>query len=466
MAGNEIRMNAIRNQYLKCMAVKQLKENDRTWFPRWFQAYVEHHKLDQSEVTEERIPMNQVMVIDFLRGLKSSSVKAWQRLQAVQALSVYHELVYRDNSIDFPMLKEKLKNLAEKEKRKGDLADVRSTVQGEGNAGLIQESDPKPIAEMRAKLRMLHYPLSTEKAYLGWLARFMRHIGGEDLSRYGADSIAEFLTDLALGRGVSASTQNQALSGILFYYRMVLARDVAFVSSVRAKVSTYRPVVLTQSEVSKLGMHLSGVHSLMFWLMYGAGLRHKECRCLRIKDICLESRQIVVRDTKGHEDRVTVLPNRIVDRLAAHIEEVRILHQVDLQQGFGEVYLPHALADKYPNAAREFCWQYLFPSSRLAVDPRSGKMRRHHIHENTFASKLRQALAIAKIDKPATPHTLRHSFATHMLENGSDIRTVQELLGHKDVKTTMIYTHVMNRPGLSVISPCDRLPVKELATTG
>ena len=289
------------------------------------------------------------------------------------------------------------------------------------------------------------------------MKRFIQHVGDERLDDYGAEQIAEFLTELALCREVSASTQNQALSGILFYYRMVLGRDVTFVSSVRAQVSNYRPTVLTKTEVARLGELLSGTYWLMYWLMYGAGLRHKECRCLRIKDVCIESRQITVRDTKGKEDRVTVLPNRVVERLQTQIEDVRALHQRDLANGYGGVYLPNALARKYVNASREFCWQYLFPSYRLSRDPRSGCTRRHHVHERTFASNLRKVLKVSGIDKPATPHALRHSFATHLLENGSDIRTVQELLGHKDVRTTMIYTHVMNRPGLAVVSPCDLL---------
>jgi integron integrase len=195
----------------------------------------------------------------------------------------------------------------------------------------------------------------------------------------------------------------------------------------------------------------------MYKLMYGAGLRHRECRTLRIKDVCIETGTITVRNGKGMKDRVTVMPQNAIEMFQAQVARVRALHKSDLARGFGEVYLPYALANKYPNADREFCWQYVFPSPKLSRGPRSGTIRRHHLHERTFGNHFKKALRQAEIDKPATPHTLRHSFATHMLEGGADIRTVQELLGHKDVKTTMIYTHVMNRPGLNVVSPCDKL---------
>ncbi len=281
----------------------------------------------------------------------------------------------------------------------------------------------------------------------------------EQLHKYGEREIGEFLTDLAVGGEVTAGTQNQALSAILFYYGRVVGRDLQFIQRVRAKASTYRPVVLSQREVAELMSYMRGTSETMFRLMYGSGLRHRECRCLRIKDVCFDTGHIVVRNGKGQQDRVTVLPDSVVEPLRRCIHEAAIVHREDVQDGRGRVYLPFALHRKYPHADRELGWQYVFPSRRLSRDPRSGIWRRHHVHESTFAGALKRALARTAITKPATPHTLRHSFATHLLENGADIRSVQELLGHKDVKTTMIYTHVMNRPGLCVRSPLDRLAV-------
>lgn len=312
---------------------------------------------------------------------------------------------------------------------------------------------------MRARLRVLHHPKSTETAYVSWVQRFIRHLDDEHLEKYGEREIGEFLTDLAVGGEVTAGTQNQALSAILFYYGKVIGRDLHFIQRVRAKASTYRPVVLSQREVAELLSYLRGTSETMFRLMYGSGLRHRECRCLRIKDVCFDTGHIVVRNGKGQQDRVTVLPDSVVEPLRRCIHEAAIVHREDVQDGRGRVYLPFALHRKYPHADRELGWQYVFPSRRLSRDPRSGIWRRHHVHERTFAGALKRALARTAITKPATPHTLRHSFATHLLENGADIRTVQELLGHKDVKTTMIYTHVMNRPGLCVRSPLDRLAV-------
>ncbi|OGO40290.1 MAG: integrase, partial [Chloroflexi bacterium RBG_16_57_9] len=271
----------------------------------------------------------------------------------------------------------------------------------------------------------------------------------------GAAEVEAFLTHLAVEGNVAASTQNQAFSALLFLYREVLHQDLGPIDALRAKKPKRLPTVLTKEEVRRVLGHLSGAHQLMAKLLYGSGLRLMECLRLRVKDIDLAQRAIIVRDGKGMEDRVTMLPDSLIAPLQEHLQRVKRLHEEDLAKGYGAVYLPYALDRKYPNAEREWAWQYVFPSDRLSVDPRSSVVRRHHLDESGLQKVIRQAAQRAGIPKPVGPHTFRHSFATHLLENGYDIRTVQELLGHKDVKTTMIYTHVLNRGGLAVRSPLD-----------
>ena len=265
-----------------------------------------------------------------------------------------------------------------------------------------------------------------------------------------------FLTHLATEGHVAASTQNQALAALLFLYRDVLHQELAYpIETVRARKSQYLPAVLTKEEVRCVIAQLSGIHQLLAKLLYGSGLRLLEVLRLRVKDLDFERRAILVRDTKGNEDRVTMLPDSLVEPLKEHLRRVKRLHEEDLAKGYGSVYLPDALDRKYPNASREWIWQYVFPSDRLSTDPRSGVTRRHHLDESGLQKAVRTAARAAGINKRVTCHTFRHSFATHWLENGYDICTVQELLGHKDVKTTMIYTHVLQRGGLAVRSPLD-----------
>jgi len=316
------------------------------------------------------------------------------------------------------------------------------------------------LNQVRDRLRTLHYSLRTEQAYLDWVKRYIRHHQLRHPQEMGQSEIEAFLTHLAVARQVSASTQNQAKSALLFLYREVLKIDLPWLKDVvSAKASQRLPVVLTPNEVQQILAQLDGVWSLVGRLLYGTGLRLLEGLRLRVKDVDFLRHEIVVRSGKGDKDRVTMLPANIVTALQAQMAEAKALHDADLAQGWGEVYLPFALAQKYPNANREWAWQYIFPSAQRSADPRSGLIRRHHLDEKGMQRAMKQALHATHIPKLATPHTLRHSFATHLLEAGYDIRTVQELLGHSDVRTTMIYTHVLNRGGMGVQSPLDRFGV-------
>lgn len=315
---------------------------------------------------------------------------------------------------------------------------------------------PKLLDRMRAEIRLRHYSIRTEEAYVDWARRFILYHSKRHPKEMGAEEVRDFLSYLATERKVSASTQNQAKSALLFLYREVLNIELPWLDEViAAKTSKRLPVVLTPTEVRRLLAATSGTMGLVISLLYGTGMRLLEGLRLRVKDVEFERREIIVREGKGNKDRVTVLPENLVLPLKAHLEKVKALHQRDLDAGFGEVYLPDALARKYPGAGRAWGWQFVFPSAVRSVDPRSGVERRHHLYEASVQRAVREAAKLAEIAKPVTPHVLRHSFATHLLQSGYDIRTVQELLGHKDVQTTMIYTHVLNKGGRGVVSPLD-----------
>ena len=311
---------------------------------------------------------------------------------------------------------------------------------------------------MRGKIRLKHYSIRTEQAYVDWIRRFILHFGKRHPRALGAAEVEAFLTHLAVAGKVAASTQNQAKSALLFLYKEVLDVELPWLDNVeRAKAPKRLPVVLTRDEVQALLSRLDGSHWLMASLLYGAGLRLMECLRLRVQDVDFSRKEILVRDGKGFKDRVTMLPAALAAPLRVHLERVRELHRQDLAAGYGAVHLSYALERKYPGAARDWGWQYVFPSAKLAVDPRTGETRRHHVQDQALQRAVKQAVRDADLTKPATPHTLRHSFATHLLESGYDIRTVQELLGHSDVSTTMIYTHVLNKGGRGVTSPLDHL---------
>ena len=315
---------------------------------------------------------------------------------------------------------------------------------------------PRLMDQVRERLRVKHYSIRTEQVYTDWIKRFILFHGKRHPEGMGAPEVETFLTDLAVRGKVSASTQNQAKSALLFLYREVLGLELPWLDNItQAKIPERLPVVLTVAESRAVLDRLSGSHWLVASLLYGAGLRLMEALRLRVKDVDFAGHEIVVREGKGFKDRVTMLPTSVVDPLKQHLEKVRLLHQKDLAAGLGEVYLPYALGKKYPGAGREWGWQYIFPSIKHSIDPRSNVTRRHHLDEKGIQRAMKQAVRDAGIVKPATPHTLRHSFATHLLQSGYDIRTVQELLGHKDVSTTMIYTHVLNRGGKGVQSPLD-----------
>jgi integron integrase len=316
--------------------------------------------------------------------------------------------------------------------------------------------DTRLLDQLRNKIRLKHYSIRTEHAYVDWVRRFILFHGKRHPRDLGAEHVEAFLTSLAVEGRVAASTQNQAKSAILFLYREVLSAELPWLDNVEPAKSPHRlPVILTPDEVEAVLGRMHGTPALIARLAYGTGMRIMECLRLRVKDLDFKRREIVVREGKGAKDRVTMLPQRLVEPFNAHLARVRHLHEDDLQAGAGEVYLPYALERKYPSAGRQWGWQYVFPSIKLSTDPRSGALRRHHADPKPVQRAMQQALRRAGIAKPATLHTLRHSFATHLLEAGYDIRTVQELLGHADVSTTMIYTHVLNRGGRGVLSPLD-----------
>lgn len=324
-------------------------------------------------------------------------------------------------------------------------------------AHVVSQDSPRLLDRMRAEIRLRHYSLRTEQAYVDWVRRYIHFHGKRHPRELGAEAVRDFLSYLASERNVSASTQNQAKSALLFLYREVLKIELPWLDEVvAAKASRRLPVVLTPTETRRLLDATSGTMGLIVALLYGTGMRLLEGLRLRVKDVEFERREIIVREAKGSKDRVTVLPENLILPLKAHLDKVRALHERDLAAGFGEVQLPDALAVKYPHAPRAWGWQFVFPSSVRSPDPRSGMERRHHVHESSVQRAVREAARMAAIPKPVSPHVLRHSFATHLLQAGYDIRTVQELLGHKDVATTMIYTHVLNKGGRGVVSPLDR----------
>lgn len=327
-----------------------------------------------------------------------------------------------------------------------------------GSTSAFPTHSPRLLEQLRDAVRRRHYSYRTEKAYLHWARRYVLFHRKRHPAEMGEPEVGMFLTHLAVERRVSASTQNQALNAILFLYKQVLNRDIGLIEGVtRAKRSQHLPAVLSRDEVQAVLTRLSGRAWLMAGLMYGAGLRVTECLRLRIKDVDFGFRQILVRDGKGKKDRAVPLPQATTVALRLQIEAVSRIHAADLADGFGDVSLPYAIDRKYPNASRELGWWYLFPASHRSRDPYTGRIKRHHLDESVIQRAVKQAVVAAGIRKPVSCHAFRHSFATHLLAGGQDIRTIQELLGHKDVSTTMIYTHVLGVGARGVASPFDTL---------
>jgi len=404
---------------------------------------------------------------------RNSQLKDWQFTQVVRALQIlFVEMVKAPWAATFPW-QDWIDNARELEPTHATVArdydrglapaDTSASnlppVDGAGKR--FKQQFPNHAERVIAEIRVRQYSIRTEQSYLGWLERFVQFHGMRDPAEMDGAAMKAFLEHLVVNRRVSASTQNQALNALVFFYKHVLKHEAIEIGEfAQSKKPRRLPVVLTRDEVQRLFAALdSPMARLMAGLLYGCGLRLMECVRLRILDVDFGYQRILIRNAKGGKDRIVPLPNRLNEMLRSQIRSVEQQHRQDLACGLGGVYLPDALSRKYPKAEKELMWQYLFPSSRVSADPRSGTMRRHHVHENNLQKHIKHAATAAALNKRINCHALRHSFATHLLESGYDIRTVQELLGHADVSTTMIYTHVLNKPGITVTSPFDVLQV-------
>ena len=431
--------------YSSVMATRQVPIKARKHFVRWISQF------DDYRVATLRRSFRTCTNLDvagFLRERQEqSSLAAWQLKQAQEAIVLFLRNVICLDEIDTRSVSALAVSTDGTAIDPAGMRDVRARV---------DTTRAEWSQQVQRALRTQHYAFATEKAYLDWLDRFVVFHREKDPRTLGTIEIRAFLEYLALERNVAPGTQNQAFSALLFAFSKVFLVELGDLSTTaRAKGDQRLPVVLTMDEVDQVLNLMSGLSLLVAQLLYGAGLRVSEALRLRVKDVDFGYEQIVVRDTKGNEDRVTYLPEVVQDALTEQIAYSLELHTNDLAAGHGRVWLPYALAEKYPNASTEPGWQYVFPATRLSIDPRSGETRRHRQNESLIQKSVKRAVHEAGIRKQATCHTLRHSFATHAIQSGSDIRTVQELLGHKDVSTTMIYTHVLNRPGVSGKSPLD-----------
>ena len=423
-------------QYIQAVPDKRLRDHEPKDVVEYFEA---QGRLDRIEDWQFRQMVDAIQILFRMLDVAWMSEVDWTHwMNSAAVVTESHATVAREISA-------------------AETIDQLANVNGSAHSD-VRKKHREVLTQLLVEIRQRHYSIRTEQAYEPWVVRFLSFSQNRDPSDLKGSDVVSFLQYLAVRRNVSASTQNQALNALVFFFEHALKQPLGDLGGfVRAKRPKRLPVVMTPNEVTRLLEHMEGKQRLMASLMYGTGMRLMDCARLRVQDIDFEYRQIIIRDSKGKKDRVVPLPERLIEALTIHLDEVRSLHRADLERNFGEVYLPDALARKCPNAVKEWGWQYVFPSGRLSVDPRSGKTRRHHVHENGLQKSVKKASIKANITKIVNCHALRHSFATHLLENGYDIRTVQELLGHSDVSTTMIYTHVLNRGGQGVRSPLDRL---------
>jgi len=445
-----------------------VKPNVARWYMRHAEAYIKaHSKLRLSQHSTEQIE-------SYLKEKgRNPHLQDWQFRQIVESLQILFvgmvqapwakEFPWEDWAAQANSLPNSHATLA-RDYQSIDAAQIEeqylSSDDKESNLfKRVYKIYPEHIRAFLTQIRVRQYSIRTERAYLGWLLRYVRFHSMQDPANLAEEHIARYLEYLVVNRKVAGSTQGQALNALIFFYKQVLQREMnERIEFPHSKKSRRLPVVLTRDEIKQLFAHLKNpTQRLMANLLYGCGMRLMECVRLRVLDVDFGYQQILIREAKGKKDRVVPIPQKLIEELKRQIQTVKKRHEEDLEQGYGKVYLPEALARKYPNAEKEFRWQYVFPSSTIAKDPRSGILRRHHVHENGLQKYIKKAAEQAGITKKVNCHALRHSFATHLLESGYDIRTVQELLGHADVSTTMIYTHVLNKPGVSVISPFDML---------
>jgi len=443
------------DRYLEVLRMFRVPDKARPWYQRHVQSFIDAHPDTR---LRERTPA--LITAWFERLGRDTALSEWQYRQKIDAIRLlYMHLLKSPWAAGFDWARWQ----AEGRVLEGGHPTVARTYE----TALRDPPDPKNTLARAAPdvyrtflavVRIADYSVSTEHSYLAWINRFLRFHGNTPPDELAAPHVASFLEHLALDRKVAGATQAQALNALVFYFARVLEQPLGEIGPYRRPQRPRRvPTVLSPAEVELLLAQVDGVKGMMLQLMYGTGMRVMECARLRVLDLDFAYRQILVRASKGNKDRAVPMPESTMSALREQVQHVRQLHQRDLEAGFGRVFLPEALARKYPSAEREFRWHYLFPASRLAQDPRSGVMRRHHLHQSVVQREIKVAATRAGIVKRVTSHTLRHSFATHMLETGTDIRTVQDLLGHADVSTTMIYTHVVRRGGQGARSPLDAL---------